>query len=98
MSPADINIVPMEPQPYDDRYMEETCVDVIGNHVYSMEDPAANYASGSSVKPLIRQQPQSGRQVPQIGKQAQVREGGRGWGQSDKGGGGGSGRSEWNVS
>ena len=71
-----IDIVPKETQSYDDRFTDMS-VSIIANHVYAEDDPAAIYATGSSMNPLIRPQPQGGREMPQIGKQAraQVRKG-----------------------
>ena len=66
-----IDIVPKDPQLYDDRFTDMS-VSIIANHVYSVEDSAAIYATGSSMNPLIRPQPQGGREMPQIGKQAHV--------------------------
>ena len=71
-----IDIVPKETQSYDDRFTDMS-VSIIANHVYAEDDPAAIYATGSSMNPLIRPQPHGGREMPQIGKQAraQVRKG-----------------------
>lgn len=73
MSPIDI--VPLESNHYDDRFMDETSVDVYSNHVYTnaSEDAHNHYASGTSTNALIRQPPQPGRPAPQVGKQVQVR-------------------------
>ena len=71
MSPIDI--VPMEPNHYDERFMNETSVDVYTNNYTAVsEDPHSGYASGASTKVLIRQPPQPGRSAPQVGKQVQV--------------------------
>ena len=72
MSPIDI--VPLEPNLYD-QYMEsEMNMEIIPNHhIYTGTVEEEAFMSCSSVKPLIRQPPQPGRQLmPHRGKQTMV--------------------------